>query len=102
MAKKLRSIPRFTNEAEEAEFWSTHESSEYIDWPRAVVNPPFPNLKQATKTITIRVSQSLLDSLKMIANKKDIPYQSLIKQILTDHLEQRSRRPERRQPAIRN
>lgn len=77
--KKLKPIPRFKNEDEEDEFWSTHDSTEYVDWSKAMVNPAFPNLKFSTKTITIRVPQSLLDSLKMIANKKDVPYQSLVK-----------------------
>lgn len=77
--KKLKLIPRFKNEDEEDEFWATHDSTEYIDWSKAIVNPSFPNLKLSTKTITIRVPQSLLDNLKMIANKKDVPYQSLVK-----------------------
>lgn len=77
--KKLKLIPRFKNEDEEAEFWATHDSTDYFDINKAIVNPSFPNLKPSTKTITIRVSQSLLDSLKMIANKKDVPYQSLVK-----------------------
>ena len=77
--KKLKPIPRFKNEDEEDEFWSTHDSTEYFDIKNAIINPTFPNLKLSTKTITIRVTQSLLDSLKMIANKKDVPYQSLVK-----------------------
>ena len=82
--KKLKLIPQFKNEDEEAEFWSTHDSTDYIDWSKAIVNPAFPNLKLSTKTITIRVSQSLLDSLKMLANKKDVPYQSLVKIFLDE------------------
>lgn len=77
--KKLKPIPRFKNEDEEDNFWSTHDSTDYFDISKSVVNPVFPNLKLSTKTITIRVTESLLDSLKMIANKKDVPYQSLIK-----------------------
>lgn len=77
--KKLKLIPRFKNENEEDEFWSTHDSTEYIDWRKAVVNPVFPNLKPSTRTITIRVPESLLNSLKVLANKKDVPYQSLVK-----------------------
>jgi len=76
--KKFKKIPKFKNEDQEREFWSTHDSTEYVDWSKArqVV---FPNLKLSTKTITIRVPQSLLYSLKAIANKKDVPYQSLVK-----------------------
>lgn len=88
--KKLKPIPQFKNEDEEAEFWSTHDSTDYIDWSKAIVNPVFPNLKLSTKTITIRVSQSLLDSLKMIANKKDVPYQSLVKIFLDEKVREES------------
>lgn len=89
--KKLKPIPQFKNEDEENEFWSTHDSTEYIDWDKAMVNPAFPKLKPSTKTITIRVSQSLLDSLKMIANKKDVPYQSLIKVFLDEKVKEEFR-----------
>lgn len=77
--KKFKLIPKFKNEDDEVKFWDTHDSTEYVDWDNAVVNPSFPNLKMSTKTITFRVTESLLDSLKMIANKKDVPYQSLMK-----------------------
>lgn len=82
--KKLRPIPRFKSEDEEDKFWATHDSTEYIDWTKAKVNPVFPNLKLSTKTITIRVTESLLHALKVIANKKDIPYQSLVKMFLDE------------------
>ncbi len=84
--KKLKPIPKFATEDEEDKFWSTHDSTEYVDWNRAVVNPSFPNLKLSTKTITIRVSESLLNSLKMLANKKDVPYQSLLKIFLDEKI----------------
>ena len=86
--KKLKPIPRFKNEDEEDEFWSTHDSTDYFDISKAIVNPSFPNLKPSTKTITIRVSESLLDSLKMIANKKDVPYQSLVKIFLDEKVKE--------------
>lgn len=82
----LKPIPKFKDEDEEAEFWSTHDSTEYIDWKLAVKNPSFPNLKPSTKVITIRVPESMLFSLKMIANKKDVPYQSLVKMYLDEKL----------------
>jgi predicted DNA binding CopG/RHH family protein len=88
--RKLKLIPHFKNEDEEAKFWSSHDSNEYIDWSKAIVNPMFPNLKLSTKTITIRVSQSLLDSLKMLANKKDVPYQSLVKIFLDEKVREES------------
>lgn len=79
MKTKLKMIPNFKTDEEEANFWDTHDTTEYIDWSKALVNPSFPNLKLATKTITFRVTETLLDSLKMVANKKDVPYQSLMK-----------------------
>lgn len=89
--KKLKKIPRFKNEDEEDEFWSTHDSTEYIDWSKAIVNPAFPNLKLSTRTMTIRVPQALIDDLKMIANKKDVPYQSMVKIFLDEKVrEERS------------
>ncbi len=86
--KKLKKIPRFKNEDEEAEFWAEHDSTEYINWGKAMVNPAFPNLKPSTKTITIRVPESLLSALKMIANKKDVPYQSLVKMFLDEKVKE--------------
>lgn len=86
--KKLKKMPRFKNEDEEAEFWATHDTTDYFDISKAVVNPVFPNLKPSTRTITIRVSESLLDSLKMIANKKDVPYQSLVKIFLDERVKE--------------
>lgn len=81
--QKLKPIPQFKNEAEEAEFWATHDTTEYFD----VSNPveiDFPNLKPTTKTITLRLPVSLLHKIKKIANKKDVPYQSLMKVFLDE------------------
>ena len=88
--KNLKPIPKFDSEDEEAEFWATHDSTDYFDISRAIVNPSFPNLKPSTKTITIRVPESLLASLKMIANKKDVPYQSLVKIFLDEKVKEES------------
>lgn len=85
--KKFKAIPKFKSEDEEREFWATHDSTEYIDWSKAK-RITFPNLKQSTKTITIRVPQHLLDSLRTIANKKDVPYQSLVKIFLDERVKQ--------------
>lgn len=86
--KKLKPIPKFKSEDEEAEFWSTHDSTDYFDISRAIINPSLPNLKLSTKTVTIRVPESLLASLKMIANKKDVPYQSLVKMFLDEKVKE--------------
>lgn len=85
--KKLKSIPRFKSEDEEDKFWSTHDSTEYFDWSKAK-RVSFPNLKPSTKTITIRISESLLNALKTIANKKDVPYQSLVKMFLDERVKE--------------
>ena len=78
MSKQLKPFPNFANEAEERLFWETHDSTEYLDWSKArkVV---LPNLKPTTKTISLRLPQHLLDSIKAAANARDVPYQSLIK-----------------------
>ena len=91
MKNKLKLIPRFKNEDEEAEFWATHDSTDYIDWSKAIVNPVFPNLKLSTRSITIRVTESLLNSLKMLANKRDVPYQSLVKIFLDEKIREETR-----------
>lgn len=85
--KKLKKIPFFKTEDDEREFWATHDSTEYIDWSRAV-KMSFPNLKPSTKTITLRVPAYLLESLKIQANKKDVPYQSLMKVYLADKIKE--------------
>jgi len=83
--KKLKPIPSFANEDEERAFWETHDSTEYIDWNQAV-RTAFPNLKPSTKTISIRLPESLIDSLKVLAHKQDVGYQSLIKMLLSEHV----------------
>lgn len=88
--KRFKKIPEFKNEDEEREFWAIHDSTEYVDWSKAQ-KVIFPNLKPSTKTITIRVTQSLLNSLKAIANKKDVPYQSLVKMFLDEKVKEEYR-----------
>lgn len=84
--KNLKKIPKFKNEDEEFEFWSTHDSTEYVDWSKAK-RMFFPNLKPSTKTISIRLPESLLEHLKALANKRDVPYQSLLKLYLSERVE---------------
>ena len=81
--KKRKVIPEFKTEAEEAAFWNSHDSTEYIDWSKAK-RVSFPKLKPSTKFITVRVPHALLDNLKILATKKDVPYQSLIKVYLDE------------------
>lgn len=89
--KKFKKVPIFKNEDEEAEFWSTHDFTDYYDIKKAVINPTFSNLKSSTKTITIRMPESLLHSLKSLANKKDVPYQSLVKIFLDQKVKEEFR-----------
>jgi len=82
---KLKKIPQFKTEIEERAFWESHDSSEYVDLKQA--KPvSMPNLKPSTKTISLRLPESLLDSIKIEANKRDMPYQSLIKAWLADDI----------------
>ncbi len=84
--KELKEIPIFRNEEEEREFWSKNDSSEYIEWEKAE-RVIFPKLKPSTKTISLRLPEYILDEIKMLARKKDVPYQSLIKMFLHDRLD---------------
>ncbi len=79
-------IPSFANEDEEREFWATHDSTDYVDWSRAE-RAIFPNLKPSTRTISLRMPESMLDELKLLANKRDVPYQSLIKMFLRERID---------------
>ena len=78
MSKQLKTIPQFSNEEEEHVFWESHDSADYLDWSKAQ-SVVLPNLKPTTKTISLRLPQHLLDSIKAAANSRDVPYQSLIK-----------------------
>ena len=86
MKKKLKPIPRFANEAEERKFWEAHDSTDYVDWSKAQ-RVRFPNLKLSTTSISLRLPQGLLDRIKVAANKRDVPYQSLIKVWLSEKVD---------------
>lgn len=83
---KLKPIPTFKNEAEERKFWETHDSTDYLDWSKAQ-RVRFPNLKPSTTAISLRLPISLLEQIKIAANKRDVPYQSLIKMWLAEKVE---------------
>jgi predicted DNA binding CopG/RHH family protein len=83
--KKL--IPKFKNEDEERQFWASHDSTEFVDWSKAQ-RAVFPNLKPSTKTISLRLPASLIEELKLLAHKRDVPYQSLLKVFLAEKIEQ--------------
>ena len=78
MAKALKPIPKFRSEAQERKFWETHDYTGYLDWSKAT-NARFPNLKPSTKSISLRLPVDLLERIKVEANRRDVPYQSLIK-----------------------
>ena len=88
MTKKQ--IPAFKNEDEEREFWATHDSTEYLDWSKAK-RAVFPNLKPSTKSISLRLPESILVGLKTLSNKRDVPYQSLLKVFLAEKVEEELR-----------
>jgi predicted DNA binding CopG/RHH family protein len=81
--KKPKPPPAFKSEAEERKFWETHDSTDYVDWSKAE-HVRFPNLKPSTTAISIRLPLDLLEQIKIAANKRDVPYQSLIKMWLAE------------------
>ncbi len=85
--KKLKPIPVFMSEDEEREFWDKADTSQYFDWSTAQ-RVVFPNLKYSTESISLRMPSSILDRIKAMANERDVPYQSLIKMILADRVEE--------------
>lgn len=85
MNSKTNTIPIFADEAQEQAYWESHDSSEHLDWSKAK-KVALPNLKPTTRTISLRLPQHLLDSLKVAANARDVPYQSLIKVWLQEKL----------------
>ena len=84
--KKLKKIPTFNTEEEERSFWEIHDSTDYIDWDKSET-VIFSHLKPTTKTISLRLPEYMLESLRTIANKRDIPYQSLLKLFLKERID---------------
>ena len=84
---KKRKIPQFKNEDEERAFWASHDSTEYVSWSTAK-DVVLPNLKPTLKTISIRLPEIMIEELKLLANKRDVPYQSLMKMFLAERVEQ--------------
>lgn len=88
---KLKNIPVFRSEKVEAEFWDKNDTTSYFEFgkKKGII---FPNLKYSTESISIRLPKSLLDEIKSIANKKDVPYQSLIKIYLADKVNEENKK----------
>jgi predicted DNA binding CopG/RHH family protein len=81
-----KSLPKFTNEEAERKFWATHDSTEYLEWHKGR-RATLPNLKPSSQTISLRLPKPMLDRLKVPANKRDVPYQSLLKMFVLERLE---------------
>ena len=91
MKKKL---PEFKNEDEERKFWATADSTEYVDW-QAGKRKRLVQLKPALRTISVRLPVSMIEDVKVLANRRDVPYQSLLKVFLAERLaRERQPRPE--------
>ena len=86
----MKKIPSFRSEDQEREFWTHRDSTQYLDWKKAR-RVLMPNLKPSVKTISLRLPESMIEELKLLANKRDIPYQSLLKIFLAERIEEELR-----------
>jgi predicted DNA binding CopG/RHH family protein len=86
----MKKVPNFASEAEERRFWESADSTEYVNWKKAQ-RVVFPNLKPSLRTISVRLPESMIEELKLLANKRDVPYQSLLKIFLGERIEQELR-----------
>ncbi len=86
MHKKPKAIPKFKSEDQEREFWAKADSTDYIDWGSAKTLD-LPSLRPSLKTISLRLPESMIGQLKVLAHKRDVPYQSLLKLFLAERLE---------------
>ena len=91
--RRKKVIPVFKSEDQEREFWASHDSADYIDWRRAE-DMRLPNLRPSTRTISIRLPQPMIDRLKVLANKRDVPYQSLLKLYVAEKIKEELRTEE--------
>ena len=83
----MKNIPKFKSEDEERKFWATHSSTDYIDWSNAK-EVSMPKLKPTLRIISIRLPEMMIENLKLLANKRDVPYQSLMKMFISERVEQ--------------
>lgn len=84
---KKNRIPKFRTEEEEREFWASHDSTEYIDWSKAE-SVALSNLKPSVRSISIRLPEIMIEELKLLAHKRDVPYQSLMKLYISERVEE--------------
>ena len=90
LKKQMHKIPTFEHEDQEQKFWATHDSTEFINW-RQASRVKLPHLRPTTRTISIRLPESMIERLKVLANKRDVPYQSLLKMFVADKVEEELR-----------
>ena len=83
-------IPKFKSEKEERSFWASHDSAGRVDWRKAK-RAVFPNLRPSVRSISLRLPESMLEELRLLANKRDVPYQSLMKMFLSERIDQELR-----------
>jgi predicted DNA binding CopG/RHH family protein len=93
-AKKLKPVPKFRSHEEAGEFWMSHDTTAYLDWSNAQ-KVRFTRLRPSTATISLRLPQAMLEALRVLANERDVPYQSLLKVYLAERIAE-ERRPARR------
>jgi predicted DNA binding CopG/RHH family protein len=91
LGKQTEQVPEFRSEEEERVFSAEHDSTEFIDW-QAAQSRRFPNLKPSLRTISLRLPVSMIEDLKALANKRDVPYQSLLKVFFAERLQRERRR----------
>lgn len=85
--KKLKKIPRFRSEEQEREFWARNDSTDFVDFSKAK-QASFPDLKPTSRAISIRLPESLIENIKMLANREDVPYQSMMKMLLSEKVQE--------------
>lgn len=88
--QRMRKVPKFRTEDKERDFWASRDSTEFVDWRRAK-RVKLPDLRPTTRTISIRLPESMIERLKVLANKRDVPYQSLLKMFVADKIEEELR-----------
>ncbi len=88
--QRIRKIPKLESEDQERDFWASHDSVDFVDW-RQAERVKLPGLRPTTRTISIRLPELMIERLKVLANKRDIPYQSLLKMFVADRLEDQLR-----------
>lgn len=86
MRSTRKKIPKFSSEAEERAFWGQEDSTDYIDWSKAS-EATLPKLRPTLRTISIRLPEAMIAELRRLANKRDVPYQSLLKVFLAERLQ---------------